>query len=149
MTEAPEIEAVNRALRAASPPPPRPSRRQRRAERNLAELLSPAGILLRLMSIPVVTLAVTLSVYLRTSPYEPPEAMLHLVALAGCDAARSVGLAPAARNTPGYHPRNDPDGDGVACEQPPGRGRQAAAGGMSRAGGAKFVRLQDRVTPVR
>jgi len=41
---------------------------------------------------------------------------MHLVALAGCDAARSVGLGPMRKGELGYHQRNDPDGDGIACQ---------------------------------
>ncbi|MEM7317468.1 MAG: excalibur calcium-binding domain-containing protein [Pseudomonadota bacterium] len=68
------------------------------------------------ISLPVVTVSVAVSVYLRTSPFESDQALLHLVALQGCEAAFSVGLAPARHGQPGYHARNDLDGDGIACE---------------------------------
>jgi len=40
----------------------------------------------------------------------------HLLAAPNCDAARSVGLAPSRRGQPGYWPKHDRDGDGIACE---------------------------------
>jgi len=64
-----------------------------------------------------VALGVAVSLYVRTSPYDPPDAFAHLVARASCDAARTVGLAPSYRGELGYHARNDADGDGVACER--------------------------------
>nr|WP_276548117.1 excalibur calcium-binding domain-containing protein [Brachybacterium muris] len=33
-----------------------------------------------------------------------------------CDAARAAGAAPLYRGDPGYRPKMDRDGDGVACE---------------------------------
>jgi hypothetical protein len=77
--------------------------------------LSPLRILLALMSIPVLATSLTVAIFIRTSPYDAPVALAHLIALGGCDAAASVGMAPAREGGPGYHPRNDPDGDGVAC----------------------------------
>ncbi len=35
---------------------------------------------------------------------------------AGCDEARSAGVAPLHRGSPGYREGMDGDGDGVACE---------------------------------
>ncbi|MEX0365735.1 MAG: excalibur calcium-binding domain-containing protein [Ruegeria sp.] len=130
----------------------RVSRRQRRAEALRARALSPARIILSvLVGFPLMTASVALGVYLRTSPYEPAEAMLHLIARAGCDAAESVGMAPAYRGWPGYHARNDADGDGVACEpqrqaeqvavQPRNASPAQAPEPRQRTlGGAKFVR---------
>jgi hypothetical protein len=46
----------------------------------------------------------------------PGEAVRHLLASPNCDAARSVGLAPAGRGQPGYYNRHDADDDGIACE---------------------------------
>jgi hypothetical protein len=34
----------------------------------------------------------------------------------GCDAARSAGVAPIYRGTPGYRSEMDGDNDGIACE---------------------------------
>jgi len=34
----------------------------------------------------------------------------------GCDSARSAGVAPIYRGTPGYRPEMDGDNDGIACE---------------------------------
>src|SRR5262245_33204568 len=38
----------------------------------------------------------------------------HMLAAPSCDAARAVGLAPALRGQPGYWPKHDADGDGIA-----------------------------------
>lgn len=109
-----------------------------------ARALSPLRILSLLMALPIMAGGVALSVYVRTSPYDPALAVRHLAALAGCDAAQAMALAPARRGEPGYHARNDADGDGVACGP-----RTAAAftsapevpqPGGRMAGGAKFVR---------
>nr|WP_246209826.1 excalibur calcium-binding domain-containing protein [Pikeienuella piscinae] len=40
----------------------------------------------------------------------------HWAAAPNCDAARAIGLAPAAIGEPGYYARHDADHDGVACE---------------------------------
>jgi len=92
------------------------SRRERRAARIREQALSPMRIVMTLASLPLVAGGVALSLYVRTSPYEPSLAVAHLVARVGCDAAASVGLAPAYHGGPGYHARNDADDDGVACE---------------------------------
>ena len=93
------------------------SRREKRAARTRAEVLSPGRIVMSLLSLPLVAGGVAASLYVHTSPYDPPDAFAHLMARAGCDAARSVGLAPAYRGELGYHAKNDADGDGVACER--------------------------------
>lgn len=93
-----------------------PSRRQMRAARTRAEALAPGRILMSLLTLPVLALGVALSIYMKTSEYDPPDALAHLVALAGCDAAQSIGLAPSYRGGLGYHAKNDSDGNGVACE---------------------------------
>ena len=103
---------------------------------------------MRVIAVPAVAAVVAMSVYIRTSPYEPTEALMHLIARSSCSAARSVGLAPSFRGELGYHARNDADGDGVACEWPginvPGAANAAeavpAAAPGRMAGGAKFVR---------
>lgn len=69
-----------------------------------------------LLSLPVIACSVGISAYIRTSPYEPEAALQHLVAMWGCDAARSVGLGQTSVGEPGYHLRNDGDQDGIACE---------------------------------
>jgi len=71
------------------------------------------------LSLPVTVAGIALGVYLRTSEYDRTGAMMHLWALAGCEAAQSVGLGPMRRGQLGYHTRNDPDGDGIACETGP------------------------------
>jgi hypothetical protein len=50
------------------------------------------------------------------SPWPMSVTVRHLMAAPNCDAARVVGLAPAARGAPGYWSRHDADGDGIACE---------------------------------
>lgn len=131
--------------------PARVARRKARAARTRAHALSPLRILMRVLALPGLSLAVAVSVYVRTSPHDPQLALRHLVARAGCDAARSVGLAPAQEGEAGYHSRNDADGDGVACEPTPTRTVAAQVNqgpieqGRSEAktryvGGAKFVR---------
>ena len=109
-----------------------------------AKALSPVRILLKLLLVPFVTVALTASIYIRTSEYPPEDALRHLLSLAGCRTAATLNLAPAYRGEIGYHEMNDADGDGVACEgeritvaqlpsEPPApEGRVA--------GGAKFVR---------
>lgn len=95
---------------------PRSVQRIRRAEAQRAQFLSPKRIGALLLSLPVIACSVGISVYIRTSPYEPEAALQHLVAMWGCDAARSVGLGPTSVGEAGYHLRNDGDRDGIACE---------------------------------
>lgn len=92
------------------------SRRQRRAEALRRQALSPVRILIMVLALPLTTALVGAGVFLRASDYEPNEAVIHLIALAGCDAAHAVGFGPFRKGQRGYHKRNDPDGDGVACE---------------------------------
>lgn len=104
--------------------------RRLRAREELRRAYSGRAMLLRLLQVPMVGLSVALALYLQTSPYPRDEALLHLTARLGCDYAARVGLAPAYRGEIGYHDRNDPDRNGIACE-PPLR---------TEAGGARFVR---------
>lgn len=140
-------------LRRAMRHDPPLSRREIRAAQTRARILSPARILLSLLKLPVVAGSVAVSLYFYTSPFDPPQALAHLVARASCDAAASVNLAPALRGGLGYHARNDADGNGVACEVVLGTGTSLMQGvtGQTtdlpdqggfdrRAGGAKFVR---------
>ena len=125
-------------------------RRAQRAARTRARAMSPMRVARYLLYLPVLTAVIGLSVYIRTSPYEPPEAVMHLAALAGCEAAGWVGVAPSRRGDPGYHARNDHDGDGVACEAQDSLGgavRQSAGAPAPSAearprmvGSAKFVK---------
>lgn len=123
------------------------TRRQRRADKERAKALSARRMLWSLLGLPFVASAIALSVYIRTSPYEPEKAILHLAARVSCDAARMVGLAPSYRGELGYHARNDADGDGVACEvvfansQPIGPVPVRRSAPRDRmVGGAKFVK---------
>lgn len=50
------------------------------------------------------------------SPWPVGITIRHFAAGVNCNAARTVGLAPAPRGDPGYWPRNDADSDGIACE---------------------------------
>ncbi len=86
-----------------------------KAEATRRRALSPFRIVLRLATIPVLAVTVTLSLFLKTSEYPPVDALRHLVAMAGCSAAEVVDLAPARDGDIGYHARNDPEGDGIAC----------------------------------
>ena len=128
------------------------SRRELRAMRTRAQALSPLRILSQVLLVPVVTIAMTVSIYTRISPYERTDALRHLAALAGCDTAASMGLAPAFEGGLGYHVRNDPDGNGIACESaafaarpaapvPPAATRAPVSDERANVrGGAKFIR---------
>ena len=50
------------------------------------------------------------------SPWSVDLTLRHMAAAPNCDAARAVGLAPAARGEPGYYAQHDRDQDGWACE---------------------------------
>ena len=50
------------------------------------------------------------------SPWPTETDMRHLAAVLHCDIADRVGLAPANEGQPGYHARNDRNGNGVSCE---------------------------------
>lgn len=115
------------------------SKRERRAEATLRWGYSPVRFLMLILSIPVMTLAITVSAAVRMSPYPPEDAIRHLAALAGCETAAAVGLAPATRGGIGYHQRNDPDGDGVACPLEVVAAAQGEAP-ERRSFGAKFLR---------
>ena len=47
-------------------------------------------------------------------PTEEAESAVHLVALAGCDVIGRIVAGPFHEGEPGYHKRNDPDGDDMA-----------------------------------
>ena len=61
-----------------------------------------------------VTTYVGMNIY--KSPWAPDIALRHMAAALHCDLAEQVGLTSARKGEPGYHIRNDRDGDGVACE---------------------------------
>lgn len=137
------------AIREALYPSPKSSKREERAARTRAKALSPTRILMLFASLPVVAAGTALGIYIRTSPYEPVPALQHIVALAGCEAAQAVGVAPAQIGEPGYHPRYDPDQNGVACEPaPPTQKKESGFFGLGKdkpaersgIGSAKFVR---------
>lgn len=95
-------------------------------------------LMLRLAFAPVTAAAIFFSVYLRTSPFPPEAALLHLLAAQSCGVADALGVAPARVGAPGYHAKFDADGDGIACES-------VVVGGQSDVqaayrGGAKFVK---------
>ncbi len=96
-------------------PKPPPSRRHRRAEATRRHALSPLRILVMVLLLPLTTVLIATGVFLRLSGFEREEAVIHLIALAGCDATQSLGVGPFYEGQAGYHKRNDPDGDGVAC----------------------------------
>ena len=133
-----ETDALKIALRGP-PSAAKPSRWERRAARARGPVFSLRRVLLSLLAIPVIATSVAISIYIRTSPYEPPDALRHLIAKSGCEAAFRVGLAPARVGEMGYHARNDLDGDGVACGS--GLVAEAAAEVPVRGvSGAKFLR---------
>lgn len=114
--------------------------RLRRAERTRARALSPRRILGLLISLPVIAASTAMALYLRTSDLEPELALRHLVAGVSCDMAFRVGLAPSRAGDPGYHPRTDPDQNGIACEAPAPASDTPGDGASRIVGGAKFVR---------
>lgn len=125
---------------------PRRARRIERARQRLRWAYSPIRILMLLGMAPVVAGAMTLSVYVATSPFDPQDALGHMVAMGGCEAAAVVGLAPARSGDPGYHAKLDTDGDGMSCrpadlEMAGADAAMPGAGETARqAGGAKFLR---------
>ena len=125
---------------------PRVIQRHRRADATRRKALSPLRIITMVLALPLTTAAIAFGVYMRTSDFERTEALMHLIALAGCDAAHAVGLGKMHKGQPGYHARNDPDGNGVACEsggtaKPSFNApRQSENTGSRMVGGAKFVR---------
>ncbi|MEM9124605.1 MAG: excalibur calcium-binding domain-containing protein [Pseudomonadota bacterium] len=129
----------------SAPNQPR-SRRERRADETRRKALSPMRIVLMILALPVTTIVIAAGVFLRTSEFDRTESVIHLIALAGCDAAAAVGGGPFYEGEAGYHARNDPDGDGVACSpQAQPRGQTAAAQrstpqSQRSVGNAKFVR---------
>lgn len=69
----------------------------------------------------VLCLAAIAAYRVYASPWSVELTLRHLAAAPNCDAARAVGLAPAARGEPGYYPQHDRDQDGWACEPWPRR----------------------------
>ncbi len=92
-----------------------PSKRQRRADATRREALSPVRIILMVLLLPLTVGVVSAGIFLRISDYDRNEAVLHLLAMAGCDTVEALGFGPFREGQAGYHKRNDPDGDGVAC----------------------------------
>jgi hypothetical protein len=90
-------------LRLALCRDPKLDRREARAARTRAIAFSPGRILLRLALVPVTTLAVTVSIFTATSPFEREDSLRHLVALGGCEAAQTVGLVHMVEGAVGYH----------------------------------------------
>ena len=96
-----QLDQLKHAMR--HDPEPTLSKRQIRAARTRAHAFSPVRIGMSLLGFPIVTASVALSLYIRTSAYEPPAALAHLVARVSCDAARSVGLAPGIVKLTAFH----------------------------------------------
>ncbi|WP_235216215.1 excalibur calcium-binding domain-containing protein [Ruegeria halocynthiae] len=96
--------------------------------------------------LPFTTLIIAMGVYMRTSEFEHEQAAFHLIAMAGCKAAEAIVPGPFLVGQPGYHARNDPDGDGVACGTiraapvPAAVPQQGGASQQRSVGNAKFVR---------
>ena len=66
------------------------------------------------------------------SPWDTETDLRHLAATLHCDLAQKLDLAPALRDMPGYHSRNDRDGNGISCEVY-GQALQSAALPLNRA----------------
>lgn len=109
MTELSELRPKRKTLK-------RQLRREKRAAATRAKALSPARIVALIASLPLVMCSTALAVYIRTSPYPAEQALQHLVAMAGCEAAAKVGVFEVHEGMAGYHASNDPDGNGIACE---------------------------------
>lgn len=119
-------------------------KRAARAERTRAAALSPLRFMFRLLMTPVTAVAVAVSLYVSTSPWNEQDALRHLVAMAGCEAAAVIGVAHASVGNAGYHVQNDLDGNGIACETDTGAYQVSdtaeTASAPSTASGAKFIR---------
>ncbi|WP_424832475.1 excalibur calcium-binding domain-containing protein [Ruegeria sp.] len=108
--------------------------------------MSPLRILVMVLFLPLTIGIIATGTFLRVTDYDRDEAVIHLVALAGCDAATAIGLGPFRKGEAGYHARNDPDGDGVSCgafinkNTRSTTARQPASAPPRQVGGAKFVR---------
>ncbi|MDA7967019.1 excalibur calcium-binding domain-containing protein [Ruegeria sp.] len=122
----------------------RNARRHRRADALRRRALSPVRILLMVLALPATTAIIAVGVYLRVTDYERDEAIIHLIALGGCDVVQAMGFGPFRKGDPGYHPRNDPDGNGVTCGSFVQKGTQRAEpvqpAPQRTVGGAKFIR---------
>lgn len=123
---------------------PRSARRHRRADAVRRRALSPIRILLMVLALPVTTAIIAIGAYLRVSEYNRDEAIIHLIALGGCDVVQAMGFGPFREGDPGYHARNDPNGSGVACGKFVQNSTQRAEPSQSTnhraVGSAKFVR---------
>ncbi|WP_254446006.1 excalibur calcium-binding domain-containing protein [Ruegeria sp. HKCCD7255] len=108
MTAAPEPKTSRKLGRAAK-------RRHAKAERLRKKALSPLRILLMIVALPLTTAMLVLAIYPRATSFERHEAIIHLVAMAGCDAVAAIGFGHFREGEPGYHKKYDPDGDGVSC----------------------------------
>lgn len=86
---------------------------QRRKKRMALRLnwLVPLGI--------AVASVVSVGQFMVTNSWPVDVKFRHLIAAANCSTARAVGLAPALRGQPGYHPHLDADRDGISCEPYP------------------------------
>ena len=106
---------LNESEQSSNKKSPRAAARHRRADATRRRALSPFRIILMILMLPATTAAIAVGVFLRTSEFEGPDALLHLVALAGCERAEALVPGPYRDGEPGYHARNDANGDGVAC----------------------------------
>ena len=113
-----DTDALRAAFRDGKPQPQdqRTARRAARADATQRQALSPVRIITSVLLVPVVAGGMTMSIFIRTSPFEREDALRHLVAMTGCSAATKVGVAGAARGEPGYHERHDVNRDGIACD---------------------------------
>ncbi|WP_299888629.1 excalibur calcium-binding domain-containing protein [uncultured Ruegeria sp.] len=144
--EYPDSMLFGKPARNESDLNPRSSKRHRRADAMRRKALSPVRILIMVLFLPLTTAVFAAGMFLRISDYDRNDAVLHLIALAGCDAADAIGFGPFRKGQPGYHKRYDADGDGVSCEKFAPAFTQQATPPTSSAptnrtvGNAKFVR---------
>ncbi len=103
------------------------------------------------LALPLTVAAISVSGYLRVSDFDRSDSVLHLIAMAGCDVTEKLGFGAFREGSPGYHARNDPDGDGIACEigavtpvqstrAEPQQPRQTEQTSERKVGNAKFIR---------
>ncbi len=114
----------------------RAKKRQQRAETLRRKALSPWRILLMILALPLSVALISIGVFVRVSAFDREGAVVHLIAMAGCDVAWKMGIGPFYLGGPGYHARYDPDNNGVTCE-PPGFAEAGLSGQASQSNEAQ------------
>ncbi len=123
---------------------PQPSKRHLRADATRRRALSPFRIGLMVVALPLTTALIAANIYIRMSEFDRNGAILHLIALSGCEAPAKLGFGPFRKGYAGYHERYDPDRNGVSCEKSGQvRANKSPTSGTATqraVGNAKFVR---------